>query len=241
MERNRKLDVFILAAGESQRMFPLNQIMEKSLLPINGKPCIRYIVDNLTQPEVAKHIRRIIICCLTKFKKQFEHEFRDMPSIIIHDFLGPLGTFSTWWQILDRYQNEWSMVHYADCLTEIDYDKFISQIDDFYDGIIAVTNNVKHDYSEVRFVKDESLRVYDFIEKPKISYTWSGIGLFKNKNLEGAFNGYKHLDFAFDIFPKMIEAKKLKAYPYNGYWYDVGNLNSYRKVCAMYNNNNTKQ
>ena len=41
-------------------------------------------------------------------------------------------------------------------------------------------------------------------------------------------------DFAFDIFPQMIKAEKLKAYPYNGYWYDLGNLNSYRKVCALY-------
>lgn len=227
-----KIDVFLLAAGESSRMFPLSQIMEKSLLPVNGRPVIRHIIENLTVPEVAKHIRKITICCLTKFKKQFEHEFRDMPSIEILRYDTPSGTFGTWWQALDDFTSEWSMIHYADCLTEIDYNHFIEEIDPKYDGIIAVTNSVKHDYSLVRFDK-ENKDIYDFIEKPGINYTWSGIGLFNTHSLEKEYNGYKKLDFAFDIFPQMILTRKLKAYPYNGYWYDVGNLNSYRKVCSM--------
>ena len=36
-------------------------------------------------------------------------------------------------------------------MTDIDYNGFISKIDEKYDGLIAVTNTVKHDYSEVSF------------------------------------------------------------------------------------------
>lgn len=225
-----KIDCFLLAAGESSRMFPLSQIMEKSLLPVDGKPVISHTVENLKK---SKHVGPIHICCLDKFKKQFEHEFRD-EDIEIIGFEKPEGTYSTWFQVVERNDSGWSMVHYADCMTEIDYDDFISKIDPKYDGLIAVTNTVKHDYSEVRIRPD--LSVHDFLEKPNLgSHTWSGIGLFHSKHLESDFNGYKKLDFAFDIFPQMIKQKKLKAYPYNGYWYDLGNLNSYRKVCSMFN------
>ena len=226
-----KCDVFLLAAGESSRMYPLNTIMEKSLLPVDGKPVIRHIVDNLRKCPM---VRQINVCCLHKFLKQFEHEFRDECLRII-PFEKPMGTYNTWFIANENTDDkEWSMVHYADCMTEIDYNGFISKIDEKYDGMIAVTNTVKHDYSEVSFTSVDGV-VQDFVEKPNlINYSWSGIGLFKNTPSGKYYNPPNSQDFAFDIFPQMIKAEKLKAYPYNGYWYDLGNLNSYRKVCALY-------
>jgi NDP-sugar pyrophosphorylase family protein len=224
-------------------MFPLSTIMEKSLLPVDGRPVIRHIVDKLKK---SKNVKDIHICCLHKFRKHFEHEFRD-EEIDIIGFEKPEGTYTTWFSALyeiDRYDSKednnesWSMVHYADCMTDIDYDDFISKIDPKYDGVIAVTNTVKHDYSEVSITKNDNI-VQDFVEKPNVmNYSWSGIGLFFTPMVEGFYNGQDGQDFAFDIFPQMIKQKKLKAYPYRGYWYDMGNLNSYRKVCALYDNNN---
>jgi NDP-sugar pyrophosphorylase family protein len=239
-----KIDVFILAAGESSRMFPLNSIMEKSLLPVDGKPVIRHIVENLTVPEVARHLRKITICCLEKFKKQFEHEFRDMPSIEILPYDSPSGTFTTFMCAHPRDFvgiTQWGMVHYADCMTDIDYIDFIKNIDPKYDGLLAVTRNVKHDYSEVLLGDEVSMllektKIMAFFEKPLIGhYTWSGIGIFKTKALGEYFTSpLKNQDFAYDIFPKMIEKNRLVAYPYSGYWYDCGNLNSYRKLCDLF-------
>ena len=227
-----KIDVFLLAAGESSRMFPLSQIMEKSLLPVDGKPVIRHIVDDLTNCEC---VGDITICCLRKFESQFMHEFRDVENVGVLSFKNPVGTYTTWYLSVGEEEDgrsEWSMVHYADCLTEIDYNDFISKIDEKYNGLIAVTNTVKHDYSEVSFTVDGV--VQDFVEKPKVmNYSWSGIGLFNTKVVE-EFRTDDSQDFAFDIFPQMIKKDKLKAYPYNGYWYDMGNLNSYRKVCKLF-------
>ena len=232
------IDCFLLAAGESSRMFPLSQIMEKSLLPVDGKPVIRIIVENLLKPRVVEHLGKIHIICLSKFRKQFEHEFRDMPSIEIIDMPKPIGTFSTFFAFTPVWDkpSEYVMVHYADCITDIDYVDFISKIDPKYNGLIAVTNTVKHDYSEVSFTVDGV--VQDFVEKPNVmNYSWSGIGIFHTESLHLQYKRKgEGDDFAFDIFPQMIIHQELKAYPYNGYWYDCGNLNSYRKVCEMYSN-----
>jgi NDP-sugar pyrophosphorylase family protein len=232
-----KLDVFILAAGEANRMFPLNQIMEKSLLPVNGKPVIRHIVENLTDiPETSIQLGNIFICCLKKFDKQFIHEFRDMPDIEFIGFDKPQGTFNTFIDAMRSTSlSQWVMVHYADCITDINYTEFLSKTDRNRDGVIAVTNNVKHDYSEVWLAKTGNA-VLQFNEKPKIpSYTWSGIGLFHSNNCMQYYDRKNEgTDFAFDIFPQMIKKNKLGAYQYHGSWYDVGNLNSYRKVCEMF-------
>ena len=228
------IDCFLLAAGESSRMFPLSTIMEKSLLPVDGLPVVRHIVENLKE---CKRVGKITICCLRKFESQFLHEFRDVEDVSILSFDKPYGTYTTWYLSVGEEgdgRSKWSMVHYADCMTDIDYNGFISKIDEKYDGLIAVTNTVKHDYSEVSFTIDNV--VQDFVEKPNVmNYSWSGIGLFKTKVLE-EFRTDNSQDFAFDIFPQMIGKGTLKAYPYNGYWYDCGNLNSYRKVCEMYSN-----
>jgi NDP-sugar pyrophosphorylase family protein len=237
---NNKIDVFILAAGEANRMFPLSTIMEKSLLPIDGKPVIRHIVDNL---KVCEYVGEITICCLDKFKKQFEHEFRDcMEFVDIIGFEEPIGTYKTFFAMasIKIDTSEYVMVHYADCLTKIDYDDFIvSCWHSEMDGIIAVTNTVKHDYSEVVLENPRHTitRVKFFNEKPRISnYSWSGIGLFNKKKILQYYPNTENTDFAQDIFPRLVNRKALKAYPYNGYWYDCGNLNSYRKLCNLYNN-----
>lgn len=239
-----KCDVFLLAAGEANRMYPLNQIIEKSLLPVDGKPVIRIIVDNiykqLKHKQLSIRLGKIYICCLDKYAKNFQHEFRDMErDIKIIPFDNPVGTFSTFFRAsLGEKNTEWVMVHYADCITEINYRDFAyilcKKPKPDYDGIIAVTNMVKHDYSEVSFQPDD--RVTNFYEKPKISsHTWSGIGLFHKDNLT---LNYKRKgiddDFAFDIFPQMIAKKKLAVYEYNGFWADMGNLNAYRKICEKY-------
>jgi NDP-sugar pyrophosphorylase family protein len=226
-------------------MFPFNTLLEKSLLPLDGKPIIRHIVDNLVKSETVKDLT---ITCLKKFKKNFEHEFRDVSiPTKIHSVYYPQGTFGTFTDTFnghsgyDRAYNlsDYIMVHYADCFTNINYKDLVRQIETGKkaDGIIAVTNNVRHDYSEVMLAR-RSKAVLKFSEKPTISnYTWSGIGLFHGMNMVREYK--QGGDFAFDIFPQLIEKNKLNAYQYHGEWYDMGNLNSYRKVCSMFNGEST--
>jgi NDP-sugar pyrophosphorylase family protein len=44
----------------------------------------------------------------------------------------------------------------------------------------------------------------------------------------------KKMDFAYDIFPRLVERKKLHAYLYDGEWLDVGNLHAYSKAVERY-------
>jgi NDP-sugar pyrophosphorylase family protein len=42
------------------------------------------------------------------------------------------------------------------------------------------------------------------------------------------------MDFAYDIFPRLVERKKLYAYLYDGEWLDLGNLPAYSKAVERY-------
>jgi NDP-sugar pyrophosphorylase family protein len=111
-------------------------------------------------------------------------------------------------------------------------------------AMIAVTQNIRHDYSQVHFDTHTSL-VSGIEEKPKLSYpSWTGIGIFNReyflkvyenlelngKNIEG------YLDFGYHVLPAMAKDGGLHAYQYDGQWFDVGNLRSYQKLAKEYQN-----
>src|SRR5690606_30222965 len=82
----------------------------------------------------------------------------------------------------------------------------------------------------------DDLRIYEFDEKPKepksnlasmgiYMFTWKTL---KTYLLEDAKNKYSSHDFGKDIIPAMLmDGRRLYAYRFNGYWKDVGTVQSY--------------
>ena len=77
--------------------------------------------------------------------------------------------------------------------------------------------------------------IYEFEEKPKkpkSTLASMGIYIFSAKKLqkyleEDALNPKSHNDFGKDILPKMLASgEKMMAYEFNGYWKDVGTIDS---------------
>ena len=83
---------------------------------------------------------------------------------------------------------------------------------------------------------DEEYRVNTFIEKPPnppSNRVNMGVYLFDLKVLDQALwedhkRGDSSHDFGRDVLPRLVtEGKRVFAYPYSGYWVDVGTVNSY--------------
>ena len=76
-------------------------------------------------------------------------------------------------------------------------------------------------------------KITDFIEKPKdppSNLASMGIYVFKKDILLEVLNEYcsqKDSDFGHHIIPPMIDENEVFVYEYNGYWQDVGTLDSY--------------
>ncbi len=80
---------------------------------------------------------------------------------------------------------------------------------------------------------DPEQRIIDFKEKPKQSTSTlasMGIYVFKADVLQTVLrgtNGSRPMDFGKDVIPSMIPTHRVFAYPFSGYWVDVGTVQSY--------------
>jgi NDP-sugar pyrophosphorylase family protein len=242
------MKVVLLAGGKSTRMAPYSSWTEKSLLPLNGKPIIRIIIDKILDQLADMRHLDFIVCILGKFGPNFAWEFRDLIRNISINFSEKeaIGTATHYYFAAEKEfhfkPDETILIHYADALTELDYTHFLKT---FEEGIstgmqamIAVTKNAKHGYSEVLMRGDNVGPVEAFHEKPGLTEpTWTGITLLKHRVMQEEFGTTlfgKKMDFAYDIFPRLVKRQKLYAYLYDGEWLDLGNLHAYSKAVEKY-------
>lgn len=214
--------------------------MNKSLLRIGGIPLLNLIVMKLKKAGIAESDINII--CLMKDFKDYVYELREYDDVRFSPFKEDMGTALHFFEANERERDYDGpvMVHYGDVITDLDYGEMVRS----YDGgecMIAVTKNIRHDYSKVT-LSERACRVEKFEEKPLLdSYAWSGVAVFDSKKImkriekkaEGRKGNGKPLtfiDLAHDIFPDIVQESGMNAFVYDGEWYDVGNLRSYQYV-----------
>ena len=146
---------------------------------------------------------------------------------------------------IERYDPEYVVVLGGDHIYKMDYSKML----DFHkannaDCTIAVLDVPKEEASRFGImICDGDGRVVDFVEKPKepkstlasmgiYVFTWSKLKKYMTENEEQA-NALKEQglayskDFGKDIIPAMLkDEQRLFAYEFEGYWKDVGTLDS---------------
>jgi len=227
------LKAFILAAGEGSRFAPYSRLVEKSMMPLGGKPVVRIIAENMYY-QFAFDKASLFICVLKKHADAFRHEFRDMP-VNIHPFDEPVGTLRSFSFAASQYsmdRDDDILLHYADTYTRINYNTMYQQFrKSGKPAMIAITNNIHHDYSEVMCDTDTN-EVVKIHEKPLLTWpTWTGIAIFNYGHfLDSAFRDSTFADFGYDLLPKWASEHKLSAYIMAEPYYDVGNPRAYESI-----------
>ena len=138
---------------------------------------------------------------------------------------------------IDQYDPEYVLILSGDHIYKMDYDKMLEMHKQKEaDATIAVINVPMHEASRFGIMNtNEDLSIYEFEEKPehpKSTNASMGIYIFNWKILkkfleEDELDQSSSNDFGKNIIPKMLNSgKKLIAYPFNGYWKDVGTIES---------------
>lgn len=140
-------------------------------------------------------------------------------------------------EFVDRYDPEYILVLSGDHIYKMDYTKML----DFHkekgsDATIAVIEVPMEEASRFGIMNTrDDLSVYEFEEKPKApknNLASMGIYIFNWKTLkkylrEDELDRFSSNDFGKNIIPKMIKDNlKMMAYPFEGYWKDVGTIQS---------------
>ena len=140
-------------------------------------------------------------------------------------------------EFVDSYDPEYVLILSGDHIYKMDYAKML----DFHkqkgaDATIAVIKVPMKEASRFGIMNTrEDLSIYEFEEKPKNpkgNLASMGIYIFNWKTLkkylkEDEMDEVSSNDFGKNIIPKMINSgRRMVAYPFSGYWKDVGTIQS---------------
>jgi glucose-1-phosphate adenylyltransferase len=249
-----KTRAVILAGGEGSRLGILTAKRTKPAVPFAGK---YRIIDFTLSNCINSGLFDVMILAQYRPHSLIEHIGAGGPWDLNRDFTGGVRIYTPYkargasdWYLgtADAVQQNFRFIKQGspdlvlilsgDHIYEMNYDALIAFHQDHEAELTMATIRVPlSEASRFGIVDvDEEYRVSSFIEKPDrppSNLVNMGVYLFNREVLDRALWEDHHRsdsshDFGKDILPTMINSDaRVVAYPYTGYWVDVGTVNSY--------------
>ncbi len=252
MIRKKKCVAMLLAGGQGSRLSPLTNIIAKPAVSFGGKyriidfplsNCVNSGIDTvgvLTQYQPLYLNNYIGNGQPWDLDRSFGGVHILSPYQGKHSSDWYKGTANAIYQnlhFIKQYDPDYVLVLSGDHIYKMDYSKMLNyHILSDADCTIAAISVTKEEASRFGVLNTlENGEIYEFEEKPKkpkSTLASMGIYIFTAKKL------YKYLeednedksssnDFGKNVLPKMLEAgEKMVAYRFEGYWKDVGTIDS---------------
>ena len=249
-----KVKAVILAGGEGTRLATLTAKRAKPAVPFAGK---YRIIDFALSNCVNSNIFDVIVLTQYRPHSLNDHIARGRPWDLDRSFTGGVrllqpykGRFDTDWyagtadavaqnmNFVRQGRPEYVLILSGDHIYEMDYDVLLQFHRERNADATVCTIKVPLDEAN-RFGildVDDDYRVVDFVEKPDSppgNLASMGVYVFNYSVMEQALEedqaeSGSNKDFGKDIIPRMIEqGMNVFAYPYGGYWIDVGTIDAY--------------
>jgi glucose-1-phosphate adenylyltransferase len=249
-----KTKAVILAGGEGSRLGVLTAKRAKPAVPFAGK---YRIIDFVLSNCVNSGLSDVMLLTQYRPHSLNEHIGAGRPWDLDRSFTGGLQIFqpykgradTDWYAgtadaiqqnftFLKRGNPDLVLVLSGDHIYQMNYDPMITFHLDHQADLTIATIRVSLDEARRMGIlaTDDNYRVHEFVEKPKAPpstlasmgiYIFN-LGVLDRMLLEDAKRRDSQHDFGKDIIPRMLSlGMKVFAYPYNGYWVDVGTLDSY--------------
>lgn len=252
MKIKKKCVAMLLAGGQGSRLYALTQKVAKPAIPYGGKnrfidfPLSNCINSGIDTVGVLTQYQPMV---LNEYIGNGQPWDLDKMHGGVH-VLPPYqtATGASWYEgtanaiyqnmaFIERYDPEYVIVLGGDHIYKMDYSKMLDyHIANNADSTIAVIDVPRSEASRFGIMTcDEEGRIVDFTEKPKepkstlasmgiYVFSWEKLRKYLIEN-ENANTGSK--DFGKDIIPAMLaNDERLFAYEFEGYWKDVGTLDS---------------
>ncbi|WP_444684034.1 glucose-1-phosphate adenylyltransferase [Alkalicoccus luteus] len=243
----------LLAGGEGKRLGLLTKDLAKPAVPFGGKyRIIDFTLSNcsnsgiqtvgvLTQYSPLALHKHIGIGKPWDMDRQFDGLTILSPYTAKRGGSWYSGTADAIYQnihYIDQYDPDYILVISGDHIYQMNYDDLIQHHEEKQsDATISVIEVPWEEASRFGILNTkDNLEIYEFDEKPKEpknNLASMGIYIFNWKTLrsyllEDAEKTDSDHDFGKDIIPAMLnEGKRMFAYRFEGYWKDVGTIQSY--------------
>lgn len=221
------VDAVVMAGGKGQRLHPLTLNTPKPLLKVGEKPIMEHNIDRLVRFGIDD-----FWVSVKYLGEQIENYFGsgDGKNIRIEyvwekEPLGTIGAVSK----INNFEHDYILVTNSDLLTNLDYEHFFLDFlkENADVAILTIPYQVNVPYAVLE-TKDGF--VASLKEKPTYTYySNGGVYLMKKEVLE-LIPKNKRFD-APDLIEQLIkEGKKVKSFPFSGYWLDVGKHEDFEKA-----------
>lgn len=248
----KNIIAMILAGGQGSRLKPLTEKIAKPAVPFGGKyRIIDFPLSNCTNSGidtvgVLTQYEPFILNKHIGIGAPWDLDRKNGGATVLQPFVNReggdwyTGTANAIYQninYIESYDPEYVLILSGDHIYKMDYSKMFNFHKEVgAEASIAVIEVPEDEASRFGIMNTNSdYSIYEFEEKPakpKSNLASMGIYIFKwdllKKYLvEDQENPESSNDFGKNIIPAMLEnGHKLYAYPYKGYWKDVGTIKS---------------
>lgn len=252
MKQNNML-AMILAGGRGSRLHDLTKKVAKPAVSYGGKyriidfPLSNCANSGIDVVGVLTQYESVLLNSYAAAGRRWGLDTKDSGVYILPPrekadanldvYRGTADAISQNIDFIDTYAPEYLLVLSGDHIYKMDYDEMLDYHKEHHaDATIAVIEVPMKEASRFGIMNtDDEGRIVEFEEKPehpKSNLASMGIYIFNWKQLRKALildmtaEGSHH-DFGKDIIPNFLNAnKRLYAYKFEGYWKDVGTIDS---------------
>ncbi|WP_210609238.1 glucose-1-phosphate adenylyltransferase [Priestia flexa] len=248
----KKCVAMLLAGGKGSRLSSLTKNLAKPAVPFGGKyRIIDFALSNCSNSGIETvgiltQYQPLLLHSYIGIGSAWDLDRRDGGVTVLPPYSESSGvkwykgTASAIYENLNylcQYEPEYVLILSGDHIYKMNYESMLDyHIEKEADVSISVIEVPWDEASRFGILNtNEALEVEEFDEKPqhpKNNLASMGIYIFKWNILKeylemDARNPYSSHDFGKDVIPLLLEEKKrLMAYPFTGYWKDVGTVKS---------------
>jgi NDP-sugar pyrophosphorylase family protein len=220
----------VLAGGEGTRLKPVTEKIPKPMVEVNGKPFLEFQLELLAKNGITE-----VVLCVGYLWDQIQDYFSSSftgakgDNIKLHYSVEPrfIGTGGAI-KLAEKLVDDIFFMVYGDSLLPIDYQELGQLIyNNNVLGVVTVYDNHDKIVNNNMLVDENGyITLYDKLqETPEMNGVEAGVAVFKKELL-----GYlptqvpenQKISLEVDIYPKLIEEKKLLGYMSNERFYDMG-------------------
>lgn len=227
------MQAIIIAGGKGTRISAITTTMPKLLLPLNNKPLLDHSISYLKK----NGCDNIIVCCghLGDEIKKYITRNNYGISIKLSFENKPLGTAGALHLIENLLEDEF-FVLFGDIYTTVNLKKMLQFHKQKKSDVTLTLHTSDHPQDSTVVKIDKNNKLLSFVEKPGDNWkrygnlTATSLYILK-KEMINFIAKDKKVDFARDVFPKMVKkGKRLFGYVTEEYVKDIGTPQRYKEV-----------
>lgn len=224
----------LMAGGSGTRLRPLTCQLPKPMVPVFNRPIAEHIINLLKRHHITQ-----VIATLHYLPDVMREYFQDGSDFGIEMTYSveedqPLGTAGCVKNIEELLYDTFLVIS-GDSITDFDLQKAIAFHKEKQSKATIILKSVTNPMDFGVVITDKDQRIQRFVEKPSTGEIFSDTVNTGTYILEPEVLRYlpkdEERDFSQDLFPLLLEnGEAIYGYIAEGYWCDVGNLETYREA-----------